>query len=135
MKVKVFLWVALQNKILTQDVLLTRGVLAQQGCVLCGSHGLETADHILQTCIYTCRFWLGLMAGINIVDLRSGQTNALEAWLIQRRNLDQERSKLWDIAWSAGCWVIWKERNERTFARRGKTVPIIINETLLKANC
>lgn len=48
-----FLWVAMQNKLLTQEILQRRGCNIPVGCVLCGGAMLEIRDHILVRCNYS----------------------------------------------------------------------------------
>lgn len=52
MKVRIFLWLMLDNKILTQQVLHSRGCQVQVGCHLCSSTAMETRDHLMWNCGY-----------------------------------------------------------------------------------
>lgn len=47
MKVMIFIWLMLDNKILTQNVLTYRGCPIPTGCHLCGKDIVETKDHIM----------------------------------------------------------------------------------------
>lgn len=56
-KVRVFVWLMLDGKILTKQTLLTRGGTIQTGCHLCEADLIETRDHIMWNCGYLVRFW------------------------------------------------------------------------------
>lgn len=60
LKVRVFLWVPMQNKLLSQETLELRDCNVSVGCVLCGNGLLETRDHFMVTCSYSQNFWRGL---------------------------------------------------------------------------
>lgn len=65
-KVRIFIWLMLEDKPLTQYVLLYRGCVVQSGCHLCFGNLVETKDHIMWNCAYAKRFWIELMAQYNI---------------------------------------------------------------------
>lgn len=45
----------------------------------------------------------------------------------------QDRAQ-WDMAWVAGSWVLWKERNRRTFSGDSKNMPTLINEAAMNVH-
>lgn len=56
LKVRIFGWLMLEGKILTQHTMLTRWRVIQTGCYLCEEDLIETRDHIIWDCEYTVRF-------------------------------------------------------------------------------
>lgn len=121
MKVRIFMWLFMDNRLLTQEILHMRACPVDTGCALCNSREMETRDHIFWECTYASAFWQGLCARFNV--LRPGTVSVGEAWLKGRKSLDTSAKRLWDTMWAAGAWALWKERNRRTFS--GTTKPFI----------
>lgn len=67
-KCKIFLWMALQRKILTADVLLLRGRDNNYFCPLC-MRCLETAAHLFSECSWSTRVWDYMATTANIPSL------------------------------------------------------------------
>ena len=55
-KVGFFLWLAIQNKILSIDRLITFGIQGPSRCVLC-QHDSKNTDHLLYLCPYSQKCW------------------------------------------------------------------------------
>lgn len=56
-KIRLFLWVTIQNRLLTQQVLIYKGCQVQPGCHLCESTAIETSVHLLR---FAKRFWASI---------------------------------------------------------------------------
>lgn len=52
-KVRIFLWVMLQDKLLTKENLIKKGCHSVQGCALCESNEPETVLHLMWSCLYS----------------------------------------------------------------------------------
>lgn len=78
MKVKIFIWLMLADRILTQEVLTYRGCTMQAGCQLCASLTIEIRDHIMWDCSYMIRFWQCICGHYNISPV--GGANLLRTW-------------------------------------------------------
>lgn len=113
LKVKIFIWLMLDKKILTQDVLIYRGCNVGTGWHLCQQDMVETRDHILWDCVYVVNFWRGLMMQYNIA--WQGVQNIRQVWLIVGRAMLQSQRLKWNVIWAAGAWALWRERNRRVF--------------------
>ena len=55
-KVNIFLWILLQNKILTLDNLQKRGINVVNRCSLC-KEDYEDRDHLFLNCTYSQKVW------------------------------------------------------------------------------
>jgi zinc-binding in reverse transcriptase len=55
LKIKIFVWLVLQRKVLTKDILLRRGWSSSSSCVFFSY--LEIFDHIFIHCSFSCNFW------------------------------------------------------------------------------
>lgn len=100
MKVKVFMWLLFDNKILTQEILITRECTVTAGCHMCNSSMMETRDHLIWECGFATTFWTGLCASLNISIRRGG--DMVEEWIKGQSNLPPRLRKLWITAWAAG---------------------------------
>ena len=117
LKVRVFLWITSQDKLLTQLVLRTRGCNVEAGCHLCPDAGVETTGHILFECAYAMGFWRILLFRHNLRINVAYHETILELWWKSRQAFSDSVLRLWDTVWSAGCWALWRERNRRQIGR------------------
>ncbi|KAJ4758597.1 RNA-directed DNA polymerase (reverse transcriptase)-related family protein [Rhynchospora pubera] len=109
-KVKIFLWLLLQDRLLTQQNLLVRNWPANDGCPCCLARPFETACHLFLHCPFATALWnrirhFYLLPPLILTD------DLPEFWL--RNSL--VIGTVWDIIWAATSWTIWKERNSRIF--------------------
>lgn len=124
---KIFMYLALGGRILTQDMLLKRHILSQMGCVMCNSGQLETAIHLLFRCHYAKQVWVLLSTKLGFSLIKTGPSIQVvwiaswEALRCSRSNSDSCSEMKW-LVWFVGtAWAIWKEGNEQIF--RGSAVP------------
>lgn len=130
MKVKIFIWLMLDNKILTQQNLHSRRCPIQVGCHLCSNQSMETRDHLMWDCKYASALWQGLRAHYNII-LR-GNSDIGEAWIQTGKPLSQRHRARWNVIWAAGARALWRERNRRLFSDKRKDVSRLITDTTLE---
>lgn len=131
-KVRTFVWLLLQDSILIQQVLITRGCIVTTGCGLCGNTDIETSTHLLWTCQFAKRFWTGLLMHFNLPIPNANQTDLQDTWWKHRFKVISQECPLWDTTWPLGMWALWRERNRRFFSHKSKTVEILINDTTLE---
>ena len=112
-KVGFFLWLAIQNRILTTNRLYILSIQGPSRCVLC-KQNFEDVDHILYNCPYsqTCWEWLRYMLGWS-TPLPKSLSDLLRSW--PTTMVKGVYNKLWNISPSIVMWEIWKERNRRIF--------------------
>ncbi|KAF3335553.1 hypothetical protein FCM35_KLT20060 [Carex littledalei] len=97
--------------------------------VCCAEEDIETLEHLFLNNPYATRFWQGLSVQLKIPKVAGNIPN--DTWWNGRRHLSREQKKRWDMAWVAGSWAIWKERNRRTFSQKRKPVHILINDAAI----
>ena len=124
MKVRIFLWLLFRNQILTQEVLVKRGCMVDEGCCFCNNNGIETRQHLFWECTYANSFWRGLAAELNLPPM-SG-TTLINVWIRGRKGLTKQDRLRWDTAWAAGTWTLWKERNRRILGQEMRVVGVSI---------
>ncbi|KAJ1690987.1 hypothetical protein LUZ63_015142 [Rhynchospora breviuscula] len=111
LKVRIFLWLLLQNRLLTQENLLLRGWPAIQSCITCQTPTMETAPHLFIHCPFAHRLWDMLQTRLNLPVINF-TADLVGFWLTNRSLLGDQ----WDIIWAAASWALWKERNARIFS-------------------
>ena len=130
MKIKIFMWLVLQKKILTWDNIKKRVILGPSICQLYKAQE-ETMEHILNSCTYTTWLWDSFTIFFQQTDRDRGSIiNTLNKW---RRNFTENESL--NLAWvfmpSFIIWNVWKERNKRIF-KDEKTTPHRLFDMILK---
>ena len=92
-----------------------RGIPGDRRCVMCSTCSMETLVHILFYCEYAGWFWRTLkhLLGVDIVckgnsmgDTVTKSHHACRSRLTRRK---------WGVYFFSGCWIIWKERNNKIF--------------------
>jgi hypothetical protein len=108
LKLKLFNWLMIENKLLTWEILQRRGFVGPGWCILCKKNR-ESISHLFADCHFTCSVWERIFFKLNF----------LGAWTGDSMN---ERFKKWRLLYSDYltlpfhiCWFIWKERNLTIF--------------------
>ncbi|KAJ4790703.1 RNA-directed DNA polymerase (reverse transcriptase)-related family protein [Rhynchospora pubera] len=109
-RVKIFLWLLILDRLLTQKNLLVRGWPTGSTCPSCNSGLLESSEHLFLQCHYATNVWSLLQIHLRLPFLHFAQDNL--TFCLTHRNL---RIKNWDIIWAATTWKLWKARNKRIF--------------------
>lgn len=105
-KCSFFLWLALQNRLLTKDRMLAFGMNVDSTCVLCNRE-IETIQHLFTTCVYSRQVFknLGLPLCMNWNEYLLG--NAVNG------NLKTVHQHLCALFLAVAGHSLWQERNER----------------------
>lgn len=120
-KGKTFAWILLQQKILTANNLAKRGWPHDPICKLCNG-APKTPTHLCRTCPYTTTVWDQLIrwTGLQGLPPIQGQSSIYRWWKQCRRRVDQTHKAVFDGLIIHFWWIIWKERNRRTFQQVSK---------------
>ncbi len=116
LRVKLFLWLAARNRLLTADTLAKRGWPGPSICVFCHRSD-ETLQHLLFECAFALSLWSRIIPGRTASKgrwLASGGNLPARWRLLRAPHSADDRYSL-DLAFAATCWELWKERNERLF--------------------
>ena len=111
-RVSLFLWTATRGGILTIDNLVKKNLPLVNWCCLCRSDE-ESVDHLLIHCKFASALWseVLIMFGVQWV-MPDTIASLLFAW---RNWLGTYSSKVWNLVPACLMWLVWKERNTRTF--------------------
>jgi hypothetical protein len=108
LKIKLFTWLIVENKILTWEILQRRGFIGPSYCHLC-KKSKETTYHLFVECSFTLAVWNKIKSSINILGRWTGNTLSKCFKLWKEQNLSYPCLSV------VICWFIWKERNLAIF--------------------
>lgn len=111
-KIKLFIWLAYHNRLLTADNLRKRNFPTPQSCPLCGSDE-ETTEHLLLACHFSSQIWGVITQRLSLPSPPHNFRHLLEAW--QHNNDKNIPKKMIRLVILAVSWSLWKERNKRIF--------------------
>ncbi|XP_073105237.1 uncharacterized protein [Elaeis guineensis] len=126
-KIRIFLWLALRNRLHTGEIFNKKGWHVSAGCALCGQRE-ETINHLLLTCPFTRSIRNVLVSHLGLSCM---PTNLRKLWSTRRRcNITSSLRHAFDQLAAALCWVIWRERNSRIFLKRSCTQTTVLCKIL-----
>ena len=126
-KCKFFMWLALHDRCWTADRRKRHGLQSDDTCVLC-SQLPETIDHLLVGCPFSREIWFKVLRwlGWEMVAPSTHTTNLSDWWLAARKDVPKNGRNGFDSMVVLVCWLFWKERNNRTFDRRVRTIQDVV---------
>ena len=115
MRIKVFGWLLMVDRLNTRDMLKRRhfDIGDDHSCLLCGNHDEETVDHMIFTCTFSQACWRKL--GI------SWPPFTCRIQLLQQAKHSWGRPLFFET-FLVAAWSHWKERNNKHFRRITPTV-------------
>ena len=92
-------------------------------CVLC-EQAPETIDHLLIQCPFATELWFNLFIKLGWEPVSpSAQDRRLAAWwTVARKCIRKDDRQCFDSVVILVSWMLWKERNNRTFERIVRSV-------------
>ncbi|KAJ3708007.1 hypothetical protein LUZ61_011712 [Rhynchospora tenuis] len=137
--IKIFTLLLFHDRILTQEALLKRNILVQQGCVLCNTPVLESATHLFCTCSYVLHVWAKLQ---QLFPSRMPTTfpDLESLWQHALFNNSGDRTNAKAVLAITTIWAVWLERNNRLFRQEARSVDslmrwIISQHDLFRKHC
>ena len=94
------------------------GLQDEDLCVLCAQSS-ETIDHLLTTCPFSREIWFKILCKIRWERVTPSMLtfNFSSWWTDARKQIPKAGRRGFDSLVILVCWIIWKERNDRTFDR------------------
>ena len=118
-QVSFFLWTAANDGILTIDNLVKRGWFLANRCCLCCCDG-ELVDHLLLHCKFSHALWCEAFAVFGIQWVMLSSFNSF--FFMWKNWFGKHRSTIWNMVPACLMWLVWQERNTRTFEDRERTL-------------
>jgi zinc-binding in reverse transcriptase len=103
LKIKIFLWLVKQNKILTKDNLARKGWIGNQQCIFCQCS--ETVEHLFIHCSNSLCIWTWI-ARYNNFNFNCSTIDDL--WQLNAY-IPFKDDNICEMVRGAVTWVIWKE--------------------------
>lgn len=111
-KAGAFFLIALQDKVLTVNILKYIGIVGPSRCILCKKDE-ETSNHFLFNCSFASSCWEWFFDMIEYNSARNEKLlDFMSAWPLYFKS---KWGDLWLVGPSMIVWHIWKERNRRIF--------------------
>jgi hypothetical protein len=104
-KIKTFLWLVMNNAILTKDNMIRRNWFVDPTCFFCDMD--ETISHLLFRCSMAKAVWVVVAHSIGATDI----PNSLDQCWDWCNKWMPSGKKFHAIGIAAVCWAIWKTRN------------------------
>ncbi|GLT30193.1 hypothetical protein SLA2020_050080 [Shorea laevis] len=117
-RIKIFVWLLMHGKVLTNSLRFERHFAATPLCPRC-EQGQETALHLLRDCYYSRLVWENsatLPADFFLLNFEDWIRNNAEAY-----SSSSESRKHWSSFFLSLIWTIWKSRNALIFEGRRLT--------------
>jgi hypothetical protein len=116
LKVSVFVWRLLRNRLPTKDNLIRRRVLQSDDTLCVGGCGFpETAVHLFLHCDIFSGLWHLIYQWVGISFISSESVTDHLHHFGYLAGLPRFAYSYLQVIWRTTVWVIWKERNNRTF--------------------
>ncbi|XP_020412737.1 uncharacterized protein LOC109947231 [Prunus persica] len=107
-RVKMFIWLLTQKKILTNVQRVRRKLSRDPSCPLCHYHE-ESLQHLFISCPRVLTLWRSFYLPEGLLNFFSSD---FDSWL--KENLCYNAGHLWNLKWcsvfAVACWFIWKWR-------------------------
>ena len=118
-RVAFFVWTTVHGQILTLDNLMLRGCILVNRCCMCHRNE-ETVDHLLLHCPVAHSLWVYMFQIFGTQWVMLGSVESLVyCWSFW---LGKFNSDIWNIVPGCLMWIVWTERNWRSFEDTEKSL-------------
>lgn len=107
LKIKLFLWQLVNNKLQCAFNLSKKKLKGSDKCCLCGV--IETVDHIFFKCVLAKMSWSVIITVFGLHEFPTSIKNLTETWLAGKRPLP---IKLILFIFAGFAWALWNTRNK-----------------------
>ncbi|XP_020254198.1 uncharacterized protein LOC109831277 [Asparagus officinalis] len=118
-------WLAVQDRLLTQDKLIRRGIIQTNQCILCSGAEVECRNHIFFDCKFSQDVWNKIMDWL-CFKWRCCDWNQLLNWYSFSLLGKSFKHSVKRMAFTSSIYNIWMERNVRIFNQKCKTVEQLV---------
>ncbi|XP_039688726.1 uncharacterized protein [Medicago truncatula] len=129
LKVSIFAWRLIRDRLPTKSNLAYRGILNSEACLCVSGCGLlEDARHLFLSCSFfgslwsLVRSWIGF-DGVDHCDI----SNHCAHFAFYTGGLKARRSFL-QLIWLLTMWVIWNERNNKIFKQKESSLVQLLDK-------
>jgi hypothetical protein len=121
LKVKYFFWIALHGRLRTGERRKRHDLQPDATCALSDQLD-EATDHLLCSCVFAREVWTRLPLALHSSTMPPQQDSLLLSWWMSSRvALPQALRRSFDSLVLLVSWILWTERNHRTFDRKSRS--------------
>ena len=114
-----FLWTTANDGIHTIDNLVKRGRFLVNRCCFCYCDG-ESIDHLLLHYKFSQALWF---KAFTVFGMQWVMPRSVNSFFFTWRNwFGKHRSTIWNLVPACLMWLVWQERNTRTFEDKERTL-------------
>ena len=126
-KCRFFGWLALHDRCWTAERRKRHSLQQDDTCVLCFQEP-ETISHLLIGCSFSRQVWYRLFrhARWQLAAPQLQDDNFADWWLAARKRFGKVDRKCFDSLVLLTFWIIWKERNRRTFDHVAEQIEAVV---------
>ncbi|CAJ2637778.1 unnamed protein product [Trifolium pratense] len=132
LKVSIFAWRLLRDRLPTRANLVTRGVLSStvDSCVF-GCGGTESVHHLFLSCSIAVSLWdlVCAWAGISSMEFTTLHDHFVQ--FTASAGVSRARRSFLQLLWLVCVWVIWTQRNHRLFKGSTGTPHLLLDKIKL----
>jgi len=128
LKVSVFAWRLIRDRLPTKANLATRGVISTTDiyCVSECGH-VETAEHLFLSCSTFASLWQHVRDWIGFDGVDSNNISDHLVQFTYMIGVGKVKRSFLQLIWLLCTWVVWKERNNRLFNNIVTIVPRLLD--------
>jgi hypothetical protein len=134
LKVSIFAWRLLRNRLPTKDNLCVRGVIPHdnQHCVF-GCGDVETAQHLFRSCPFYVALWGQIRSWLGIATAEPLCLSDHFYQFVYSAGASRNIRNFMQLIWLCSMWVMWNERNSRVFKNTDHTVHQVVEKIKLQS--
>ncbi|CAN1123629.1 Putative ribonuclease H protein At1g65750 [Linum perenne] len=118
-KIKHFMWIVMQGKLLTNRERMRRHLAASDICSAC-SQGAETLDHLFRSCRFAREVWSACLP--DVLSPEQQRLNFQDWWISNVGNA------CLNPTFGVAAWLIWKRRNKSIFENVVESTAEVCNQ-------
>jgi hypothetical protein len=129
LKVSLFAWRLLNNRLPTKDNLIRRG-MTHLDSILCtsGCGVAETSNHLFLGCNFSHFLWYKILHWLSVYGPLSNGVGDHASQFCNAYVFRKEVRSSLQVVWLTCCWILWKERNNMIFTHKVSSVEMLFDK-------
>lgn len=129
LKVKLFLWLAIWNRVWTADRLARRGMQHPEHCILCDQESKDI-NHLFVSCSFSRQVWFGALRPIGLERLvpSPNERKFIHWWRRAQKRVGDQARKGFNSLVQLVAWQVWKHRNACIFDAKSPNLQLLLEE-------